>query len=224
MIKFEQVVMNFGKNDRIEVLKGVDMEIKKGDWVSVVGPSGCGKSTLLNLAGCMLRPSAGRIVIAGMDTKALDEQDLARLRQQKIGFIFQGAYLLPALTILENVLLPSQLKQRRQKNRKQDQARAAELLRQFEMGDRLNSLPHELSYGQKRRVAIARALMNQPEILLADEPTNDLDPARAGLLVNELNALHEQGYTILMVTHSQELSAMASRQLKIDEGLLKPAI
>ena len=225
MIRFEQVVKNYGKNDRIEVLKGVDMEIKNGEWVSVLGPSGCGKSTLLNLAACLLKPGSGRITIAGIDTASLPEQQLTQIRNQKIGFIFQGAYLLPTLTILENVMLPRKFKQHGKKaNHKQDQARAIHLLKQFEMGDRLRSLPHELSYGQKRRVAIARALMNQPDIILVDEPTNDLDPARALQLANELKSLHEQGYTILMVTHDSKLSSMASRELKIDEGLLKPAI
>lgn len=224
MIKFERVVKSYGKNECIEVLKGVDMEIKKGEWVSVLGPSGCGKSTLLNLAACLLKPDSGRIIITGIDTKSLAEQQLTQIRNQKIGFIFQGAYLLPTLTVLENVMLPRKFNSQRNKtSHKQDQVRAVSLLKQFEMGNRFRSLPHELSYGQKRRVAIARALMNQPDILLADEPTNDLDPLCALQVANELKSLHEQGYTILMVTHNSEISSMASRQLRINKGLLESA-
>lgn len=225
MIIFERVIKSYGARDEIEVLKGADMEIKKGEWVSVLGPSGCGKSTLLHLAGCLLKPGAGRIVIAGNDTSSLDERQLTIIRSQKIGFIFQGAYLLPALTLLENVKLPCKFVHQRDKSsQKKAHARAIQLLKQFGMCDRLNSLPHELSYGQKRRVSIARALINEPEIILADEPSNDLDPVRARQVENELASLHEQGYTILMATHNGELSSRAGRQLIIHEGLIKPAV
>lgn len=225
MIVFEQVVKNFGAKNHVQVLKGVDMEIRRGEWVSVLGPSGCGKSTLLNLAACLLKPNSGRITIAGKDTAGLNERQLNQIRNQKIGFIFQGAYLLPTLTILDNVMLPGKFTATREKaNHKKDRTRAMQLLKQFDMGDRLNYLPHELSYGQKRRAAIARALMNHPDIILADEPTNDLDPARALRLANELKSLQEQGYTILTVTHNREFSLLAGRQLMIEEGLLKPAV
>lgn len=224
MIEFEQVSMSYGKAEQIEVLKEIDFQITAGEWVSIVGPSGCGKTTFLNLAGCLLKPTSGRVIIEGVYTNDLKDQALTEIRNRKIGFIFQGAYLLPPLTLLDNVLVPTLFTRQLKEKKTFVVERARGLLAQFGLGDRCNSLPHELSQGQKRRVAIARALINEPHIILADEPTNDLDPERARQIAEELNHLHQQGLTLLTVTHNPELSSMAERQYRIDNGKLRAVL
>ncbi len=221
MIEFNQVSMSYTQRERIDVLKAVDFKITAGEWVSIVGPSGCGKTTFLNLAGCLLKPASGRVSIEGIDTGDLKDDELAEIRNRKIGFIFQGSYLLPPLTLLENVLVPTFFSRPPKDNRADLTARARKLLAQFGLADRLDSLPHELSQGQKRRVAIARALINEPRIILADEPTNDLDPERARQIAAELSGLNRQGLTLLTVSHNPELSMLAGRQYRIDDGKLR---
>lgn len=221
LIQLEQVTKVYGVRNKINVLNGVNLNIASGDWISVVGPSGSGKTTLLNLIGCLLKPTSGRVKIEGIDTASLNDRELTRIRNQKIGFIFQGSYLMPTLTLQENVLAPVLFDHNLKRTAKHQKGqKATELLNRLGLGNRLDSLPHQLSLGQRRRVAIARALINEPIIILADEPTNDLDPERAQQVADDLKTLNEQGMTILMVTHHPDLAAMANRQFHLEQGNL----
>ncbi|HEX3031238.1 MAG TPA: ABC transporter ATP-binding protein [Bacillota bacterium] len=224
LIKLEQVTKFYGRSQEILPVKAVDLTIERGEWVSVVGPSGCGKTTLLNLAGCLLRPASGRVLFEGIDTGTLKDGERTALRNAKIGFVFQGSYLLPTLTVVENVLAPVLFNRSLTKVEKREKREESEnLLAELGLGDRLHSLPYELSLGQRRRAAVARALINKPVILLADEPTNDLDPIRADQIAAILEELNHKGLTILMVTHHPELAARAERQYKLNQGKLEPA-
>ncbi|MBE0448246.1 MAG: ABC transporter ATP-binding protein [Actinobacteria bacterium] len=205
--------------ETLTVLTGVDLTLEQGDVVSIVGPSGGGKTTLLNIIGCLLKPTSGQVVIDGKPIQSMTERELARLRNQKIGFIFQGSHLIPTLTVLENIMLPVWLGAGI--SARSQQLRARELARRFGLEDRLNHLPHELSLGQRRRVAIARALINRPAILLADEPTNDLDPPRAQQIADILFSLNQEGLTLLLVTHRWELAQQAQRCYETKDGQLQ---
>lgn len=221
LVKLEKITKTYGQKEH--VLDGTDFVINSGDWVSVVGPSGCGKSTLLNIIGCLLRPTSGRLIIDGQDTSSLSDRQLTDIRNSKIGFIFQGSYLIPTLNLQENVLAPvmfSHSLKRAERTRKV--LRARELLEELGLGDRLNSLPHHLSLGQRRRVAIARALINDPIVVLADEPTNDLDPVRAQQISDIFKELNNRGMTILMVTHRYELAQSARTKFQLNNGRLHP--
>lgn len=203
----------------LAVLEDVDLSINPGAAVSIVGPSGGGKTTLLNITGCLLRPVDGRVRIDGRDTYAMAERELNRLRNEKIGFIFQGSHLIPTLNVLENIMLPVWLG--RQGNMHDTRTWARELANRFGLKERLNHLPHELSLGQRRRVAIARALVNKPSILLADEPTNDLDPPRSQQIGDILFSLNKEGLTLLLVTHRWELAQRAHHCYEIKDARLK---
>lgn len=204
----------------LTVLDDIDLSLKQGDAVSIIGPSGGGKTTLLNIIGCLLRPVDGRVTIDGKPAQSMTEKELARLRNQKIGFIFQGSHLIPTLNVLENIMLPVWLGPR--DSMRDRQARARKLAERFGLSERINHLPHELSLGQRRRVAIARALINKPSILLADEPTNDLDPARSQQIGDILFSLNKEGLTLLLVTHRWELAQRAQHCYEIKDGHLNP--
>ncbi|MCL6471402.1 MAG: ABC transporter ATP-binding protein [Firmicutes bacterium] len=204
--------------ETLEVLKGIDLTLEQGDSVSIVGPSGGGKTTLLNIIGCLLRPTAGEVVIDGKATRSMSEKEQASIRNQKIGFIFQGSHLIPTLTVLENIMLPVWLGSR--DGSRDYTARAHDLAKRFGLEERLNHLPHELSLGQRRRVAIARALIKEPAILLADEPTNDLDPPRAQQIGDILSLLNREGLTLLLVTHRWELAQISKRCYEAKDGQL----
>lgn len=223
LIKLEQVTKFYKQKEKIYPLKDIDLCIKAGDWVSVTGPSGSGKTTLLNIIGCLLRPSSGQVIFGGIDTKNLSDKELTEIRNRKIGFIFQGSYLMPSLNLLENILTPVFFTSLNRKEKLDKKEKAKDLLIQLGLGDRANSLPHQLSLGQRRRVAIARALINDPQILLADEPTNDLDSHRAKQIADILKQLNQKGITILMVTHQSDFAAQAGRSFKILEGRLEPS-
>lgn len=219
ILEFSNVTMTYGKKKKDEVLRGICLEVNPGDWISIVGPSGCGKTTLLNLAGCLLRPTSGEVLVENTRISCLNDQELAKIRNTQIGFVFQSSYLISTLTILENVLVPIFLTRRR--NLKEIRLRAEILLHELGLENQIHNLPHQLSPGQRRRVALARALINKPSILLADEPTNNLDPSRANQIVMELCKLHQAGITLLTVTHNPELSRLASRQFRITGGILE---
>ncbi|MDT3699577.1 MAG: ABC transporter ATP-binding protein [Thermincola sp.] len=204
----------------VKVLEKVNMEINAGEFISIVGPSGCGKTTLLNLIGCLLKPSAGEVSIAGIDANKMGERQLAQLRNEKIGFIFQGSHLIPYLNVFDNVLAPTYFSRGKGQARKLKLPRALELIEELGLSDRINHLPYQLSLGQRRRVAIARALINDPLILLADEPTNDLDPERSAQIADILSSLNIKGLTLLIVTHQPELAARAKRQYQMHNGVL----
>jgi len=203
--------------DRVKVpaLRGINLSIEKGDYVSIMGPSGSGKSTLMNLIGALDRPTKGRVFIEGRDISKLSDNSLARIRREKIGFVFQQFNLIPRLTAIENVELPMWFagvpKVQRVK-------RAAELLKLVGLGDRMKHRPTELSGGERQRVCIARALGNDPEIILADEPTGNLDTKSGEGIMRILEELNERGKTIVLVTHEREFGKRANTIIKIRDG------
>jgi len=201
-----------GRED-VHALDRVTLRIESGEFVAVIGPSGSGKSTLLNLIGAMDRPSDGSLCVDGHDLAGLDDRALTRLRSSTIGFVFQQFFLQPTLTALENVLLPTVFSRR-----KPEPQRAAELLARVGLNGRAKHRPHELSGGEMQRVAIARALVNNPKMVLADEPTGNLDSNNAQEVYALLDELHTDGRTIVVVTHSEELAARASRRIHLKDG------
>lgn len=203
----------------IQALRGVNFEVKRGEFVSIVGPSGCGKSTLMSISGGLMTPTSGQVFLNGQDFSSLDEPNCARLRQKYIGFVFQSYNLLVDLTAAENVEFPMVLAQVPEGERRD---RAVELLEKLSLGDKINYLPDELSGGQKQRVAIARALANHPEIILADEPTGNLDSATAADIMKILIELNQSdGVTLVMVTHAPEDAALAHRTIAMRDGQIE---
>lgn len=200
----------------IHALRGVDLKIEEGEFLAVVGASGSGKSTLLHILGGLDRPTSGRVYLSDSELTALDEDELAEVRAKKIGFVFQFHNLIPALTALENVELPMVFAGVKPAQRRR---RAAKLLREVGLGDRLSHTPLQLSGGEQQRVAIARALANKPEVVLADEPTGELDSANSLLIMETLLKLREEhGITIVMVTHDSEMAGFADRIVKLRDG------
>lgn len=198
-------------NIEVPALRGVDLNIDRGEFVAIMGPSGSGKSTMLNMLGLLDTPTSGKIVIDGVDVSSLDENGRADFRLRKLGFVFQFFSLLMELKAVENVALPMIMDER-----KFD--RAAGLLELVGMGDRVEHYPSELSGGQQQRVAIARALANEPAILLADEPTANLDTESSNQIVDLFRELNNQGQTIIMVTHEPDIGAKADRIIRLKDG------
>jgi len=214
LLSLKEIVKSYQiKSDTYQILKGIDVEIKKGDFVAIMGPSGSGKSTLLNIIGCLDSPTSGTYMLADKKVSELSERELAVIRNTYIGFIFQNFNLIPSLTVLDNVLLPSFYLG------KEDKKRAIELLEAMGLSERLDFKPNELSGGQKQRVAIARSLMNNPAFLLADEPTGALD-SKTGKEIMELivDLNKKEGKTILMVTHDSEVAKRAHRIIRLQDG------
>ncbi|SHE99631.1 putative ABC transport system ATP-binding protein [Desulfacinum infernum DSM 9756] len=213
----EKVSRTYTTGDMVVwALRQVDLTIEPGEFVAVMGPSGSGKTTLMNILGCLDVPSSGRYLLAGKDVTAMDDDELSRMRSEHIGFIFQSFHLLPYATALENVLLPTLYLDRPPDGRKK---RALELLSLVGLEDRANFRPSQLSGGQQQRVAIARALMNDPELVLADEPTGALDTATAAGIMRLLSSLNERGKTIVVVTHDPEVAAYARRVIRMRDGV-----
>ena len=206
------------RGEPLQVLKGVNLQVSAGETLAIVGPSGCGKSTLLHILGTLDIPTSGTMILDGTDPFQLDEQSLARFRNQNIGFIFQDHHLLPQLSVLENVLIPAIANGRPDKDCVE---RAHQLIERVGLADRIEHRPAELSGGERERVAVARSLIHQPTLLLADEPTGNLDQANARQVGNLLLEMHEQEEMMLVVvTHNQELAAMLDRQHRLDDGKL----
>lgn len=201
----------------LKALKGVSVAINQGDFVAVMGPSGSGKSTFMNMLGCLDSPSKGQIMLQGTDVTQLSAADLASVRNKHIGFVFQQFNLLPRTTALDNVLLPLLYTNTPRKVARQQAQHCLELVG---LGQRLDHHPSQLSGGQQQRVAIARALVNQPDIILADEPTGALDTETGLEIMALFQQLHTQGKTIVLVTHEPDIAAFASRQLVFRDGLL----
>ncbi len=199
----------------VHALRGVDIQIKKNEFVAVMGPSGSGKSTLMNLIGCLDTPSNGEYWLNGQKVSDLSDDQLARIRNKEIGFVFQTFNLLPRADALHNVELPLIYAGVGAKDRR---ARAARSLQQVGLGDRMDHRPNELSGGQRQRVAIARALVNDPSILLADEPTGNLDSATGSEIMGLFHELHDSGQTIVLVTHEHDIAAHARRQIHLLDG------
>lgn len=201
----------------VRALAGVDIVIHRNEYVAIMGPSGSGKSTLMNLIGCLDTPSAGEYWLNGQAVSGLDDDALARIRNREIGFVFQTFNLLPRSTALENVELPLVYAGVSRKDRRD---RAVEALESVELGSRVSHRPNELSGGQRQRVAIARALVTRPSILLADEPTGNLDSKTSEEIMLLFDRLHDEGQTIIMVTHEHDIAARAARLITLRDGLI----
>ena len=201
-----------GRTAPVRALDAATFSIVAGEWVAITGPSGSGKSTLVNLIGCLDRPTAGKLLIDGVDTSTLQGSELDRFRSEKIGFIFQQFHLIPYLSALENVMLAQYF------HSMTDESEAVAALERVGLAARLSHLPSELSGGEQQRVCIARALINNPPILLADEPTGNLDAANQKIVADLLRDLHAQGHTIVMVTHDPEMAALAQRKIALSHG------
>ena len=200
---------------RVEALSGVDLTVSSGEWVSVVGASGSGKSTLMNLLGMLDRPTSGAYLLGGRDVAGLGGGELARLRRETIGFIFQGYNLLPRQNARQNVELPMIYENVRAKERRR---RATEALERIGLGDRLNHRPSELSGGQQQRVAIARALINDPALILADEPTGNLDSSSGKSILELFGELRDSGVTLMVVTHDSAVASYGGRIIELKDG------
>lgn len=199
----------------VHALRGVDIKIEENEYVALMGPSGSGKSTLMNLLGCLDTPSEGRYSLAGSDVSKMTDSELADIRNRKIGFVFQTFNLLPRLTALENVALPLVYSGIA---RKQREARAREVLESVGLGDRVDHRPNELSGGQRQRVAIARALVNRPAIILADEPTGNLDTKTSIEIMEIFEKIHDAGNTVILVTHEPDIAEHAHRIVRLRDG------
>ncbi len=199
----------------VHALRGVDIQIKKNEFVACMGPSGSGKSTLMNLIGCLDTPTSGEYWLNGQKVSDLSDDELARIRNKEIGFVFQTFNLLPRADALHNVELPLIYAGMSSKERRE---RAAGALKQVQLADRMDHRPNELSGGQRQRVAIARALVNRPSILLADEPTGNLDSATGNEIMGLFHELHDSGQTIVLVTHEHDIAAHARRQIHLLDG------
>jgi putative ABC transport system ATP-binding protein len=219
LIKISQIKRDFALgNEIVYVLKGIDLEINKGEYVALMGPSGSGKSTLMNLLGCLDTPTSGTYVLNGKDVSQMQDDELADIRNKEIGFIFQTFNLLPRTTALDNVALPMIYAGHSKSERT---TRATEVLKQVNLADRMDHQPNQLSGGQRQRVAIARALVNKPSIILADEPTGNLDSKTSEEIMALLEEIHKNGNTIIVVTHEEDIAAHAKRIIRMRDGMIE---
>lgn len=220
IIKMEQIVKRFyiGQPNELEILHGIDLTVKEGEFVSIVGESGSGKSTLMNMIGALDRPTSGNYYLEGTDISDMNDTVLSKVRNEKIGFVFQSFHLIPRTDAIHNVELPLLYAGI---SKKQRRTRAMEMLELVGMADRATHNPNELSGGQKQRIAIARAMINNPSILLADEPTGALDSKTGRLVMDLFHKLHkEQGKTIVLITHNPELAEETDRILTLSDGCI----
>lgn len=219
LIKITNIKRDFQLGSEIiNVLKGIDLNINKGEYVALMGPSGSGKSTLMNLLGCLDTPTSGTYILNGNDVSQMTDDNLAEIRNKEIGFVFQTFNLLPRTTALDNVALPMIYAGYSKSERKE---RATEVLKQVGLGDRMDHEPNQLSGGQRQRVAVARALVNKPSIILADEPTGNLDSKTSVEIMNLFNEIHANGNTVILVTHEEDIAAYAHRIIRLRDGLVE---
>ena len=219
LIKITNIKRNFVLgNEIVYVLKGIDLEINKGEYVALMGPSGSGKSTLMNLLGCLDTPTSGSYILNGKDVSQMKDDELAGIRNKEIGFVFQTFNLLPRTTALDNVALPMIYAGHSKSERI---VRATEVLKQVNLEDRMDHQPNQLSGGQRQRVAIARALVNKPSIILADEPTGNLDSKTSVEIMKLFGDIHANGNTVILVTHEEDIAAYAHRVIRLRDGLIE---
>ena len=219
LIKITNLKRNFVLGEEIVyVLKGIDLEIKKGEYVALMGPSGSGKSTLMNLLGCLDTPTSGEYILNGKQVNKMQDDELAGIRNKEIGFVFQTFNLLPRTTALDNVALPMVYAGYSKADRR---ARASEVLTQVNLSDRMDHEPNQLSGGQRQRVAIARALVNKPSIILADEPTGNLDSKTSVEIMALFDDIHKNGNTVILVTHEEDIAEYAHRIIRLRDGMIE---
>ncbi|MBY8961165.1 ABC transporter ATP-binding protein [Flavobacterium sp. D11R37] len=202
----------------VKVLKGIDLTINKGEYVALMGPSGSGKSTLMNILGCLDTPTGGSYVLNGKDVSQMSDDELAGIRNKEIGFVFQTFNLLPRTTALDNVALPMVYAGYKKPERNE---RATEVLTQVGLADRMDHKPNQLSGGQRQRVAVARALVNHPSIILADEPTGNLDSKTSVEIMNLFDQIHANGNTVILVTHEEDIAEHAHRIIRLRDGIIE---
>ena len=219
VIEITKMTKTYGEGDiAVHALEELDLQVERGEFVAIMGPSGSGKSTLMNIIGCLDRATSGLYILDSEDVSRLNRDQLASVRNRKIGFVFQSYNLLPRLSARKNVMLPMMYNGFQNWSEEQRSERASELLDLVGLGDRLHHLPTELSGGQQQRVAIARALINDPSLILADEPTGNLDTRSSTEIMGIFHSLHAQGATIVMVTHEQERAHEAQRVVNVLDG------
>jgi putative ABC transport system ATP-binding protein len=214
LIEIDDLSRRFG---RVAALDGVSLAVEEGEWLVVMGPSGSGKTTLLNLLAGLDRPSAGRLAVAGSELSGLGPRELARFRRETVGLVFQEFHLIPYLTALENVMLAQYV------HSLTDRGEAAEALARVGLEERLEHLPSQLSGGEKQRVCVARALINHPRLILADEPTGNLDEDNERQVLEIFTGLHRRGQTLVLVTHNPEVAALADRVVRLEHGRVAAA-
>lgn len=219
VIKIRNIKRDFKMGQEIlHVLKGIDLDIKKGEYVALMGPSGSGKSTLMNILGCLDSPTSGEYELNGSKVSDMSDDQLAEIRNKEIGFIFQTFNLLPRTTALENVALPMIYAGI---NKEERTKRAKQVLTDVGLSDRMDHKPNELSGGQRQRVAVARALVNNPSIILADEPTGNLDTKTSIEIMNLIDNIHQAGNTVILVTHEEDIAQRAKRIIRLRDGMIE---